>query len=87
MRPVLLSAVSVAGKFVDSLCSLDLRCVACGFNEMPALCAPVFGEVPLVLSDDPATRYAVIVGGVVGYESVIVIERRGRENTSPPFYF
>ena len=46
MRPVLLSAVSVAGKFVGSICSLDLRCVACGFNEMPALYAPVFGEVP-----------------------------------------
>jgi hypothetical protein len=43
MRPVSLCAVSVAGKIVGSLCSLDLRCVACGFNEMPALCARVFG--------------------------------------------
>jgi hypothetical protein len=46
MRPVSFSAVSVAGKFAGSIDSLDLRCVACGFNEMPAVCAPVFGEVP-----------------------------------------
>jgi hypothetical protein len=44
MRAVLLSAVSVAGKFVGSIGSLDLRCVACGFNEMPALRAPAFGN-------------------------------------------
>ena len=44
MRPVLLSAVSVAGKFVGSICSLDLRCVACRFNEMPAL-SPLGGSV------------------------------------------
>jgi hypothetical protein len=44
LRPVSLSAVSVAGEFVGSIGWLDLRCVACGFNEMPALCAPVFGR-------------------------------------------
>jgi|GEM_PF-2277982 hypothetical protein len=45
MRPVLLSAVSVAGKFVGSIGSLELRSVACGFNEMSALCAPALDNV------------------------------------------
>jgi hypothetical protein len=41
----------------------------------------------LVPSNDPEARYPMKVGGVVGYESAMVFERRGRENTSPLFCF